>query len=217
MYGVPFARGGSGIWVWRSSDDGRTWTDGPLEPPKMPGSDMTPTFAADVITGFTQGGSAILASKADAPPLGGTFLSRFAGDSLSVTSVPVYRNFVDSAAGYRVLYDKPWLIVDHNERSPYRGSIYLSEGAVTAGLGPAGVNVNWTLLGSQQLLSFSRDGGRTFSYPTIFPDSSVFGGYLVVGPSGSLEIVDIHIKNRDGAGTLSFTGAPPTAAPRSSR
>jgi hypothetical protein len=204
MYGVAFARGGSGIWVWRSSDGGRSWTDGPLEPPKMPGVDVTPTFAADPITAFAQDGSPLLASKADAPPLGGTFLSRFGSDIRIVTSVPVYRNFVDSTAGRRVLHDKPWLIVDHNEQSPYRGSIYLSVGAVTAGLGPAGVNVNWTLLGSQQLLAFSRDGGQTFSSPTVVADSSAFGGYLAVGPAGSLEIVYVRIKNRDGAGDAVF-------------
>jgi hypothetical protein len=162
MYGVPFARGATGIWVWRSNDGGRSWNHGPLDPPRMPGVDASPTFAADPITGFARDGSPLLASKADAPPLGGTFVSRFGSDIVSVTSVPVYRNFVDSAAGRRVLHDKPWLVVDHNERSPYRGSIYISVGAVTAGLGPAGVNVNWTLLGSQQLLAFSRDGGRTF-------------------------------------------------------
>ena len=204
MYGVPFARGGTGIWVWRSSDDGGSWTDGPLEPPRMPGVDVTPTFAADVISAFARDGSPLLASKADAPPLGGTFLSRFGSDTLSVTSVPVYRNFVDSAAGHRVLHDKPWLVVDHGERSPYRGSIYLSVGAVTAGLGPAGVNVNWTLLGSQQLLAFSRDSGRTFSSPTVVADSSAFGGYLAVGPAGSLEIAYVRIKNREGAADAVF-------------
>ena len=204
MYGVAFARGATGIWVWRSSDGGRSWTDGPLDPPRMPGTDVAPTFAADVITAFARDGSPLLASKADAPPLGGTFLSRFGSDVRTVTSVPVYRNFVDSAAGHRVLHDKPWLVVDHNERSPYRGSIYLSVGAVTAGLGPAGVNVNWTLLGSQQLIAFSRDGGHTFSSPTRIADSSAFGGYLAVGPTGSLEIVYVRIKNRDGAGDAVF-------------
>ncbi|HEY7565960.1 MAG TPA: hypothetical protein VH762_00195, partial [Gemmatimonadaceae bacterium] len=204
MYGVAFARGATGIWVWRSSDGGRSWTDGPLEPPRMPGVGVMPTFAADVITAFAQDGSPLLASKADAPPLGGTFLSRFGSDIRTVTSVPVYRNFVDSAAGHRVLHDKPWLVVDHNERSPFRGSIYLSVGAVTAGLGAAGVNVNWTLRGSQQLIAFSRDGGRTFSSPTVLGDSSVFGGYLTVGPAGSLEIVYVRIKNRDGSGDAVF-------------
>jgi hypothetical protein len=204
MYGVPFARGGTGIWVWRSSDGGGSWTDGPLEAPRMPGVDVAPTFAADVISAFARDGSPLLASKADAPPLGGTFLSRFGSDTLSVTSVPVYRNFVDSGAGHRVLHDKPWLVVDHGERSRYRGSIYLSVGAVTAGLGPAGVNVNWTLLGSQQLLAFSRDNGRTFSSPTVVADSSAFGGYLVVGPAGSLEIAYVRIKNRDGAADAVF-------------
>ena len=198
MYGVPFARGATGIWVWRSSDGGRSWTHAPLEPPRMPGG-LAPTFAADVITAFAQDGAPLLASKADAPPLGGTFLSRFGVDTSSVASVPVYRNFVDSAAGYRVLHDKPWLVVDHNERSSHLGSIYLSVGAVKAGLGPAGVNVNWTLLGSQQLLSYSRDGGRTFSSPIIIADSSAFGGYLAVGPTGSVEVVYVRIKNRDGA------------------
>lgn len=204
MYGVAFARGATGIWVWQSSDGGRSWTDGPLEPPRMPGVDVTPTFAADVITAFAQDGSPLLASMANAPPLGGTFLSRFSSDTPTVRSVPVYRNFVDSADGYRVLHDKPWLVVDHGERSPYRGSIYLSVGAVKAGLGPAGVNVNWTMLGSQQLLAFSRDGGRTFSSPTVLADSSAFGGYLAVGPAGSLEITYVRIKNRDGAADAVF-------------
>ncbi|MEP7348092.1 MAG: hypothetical protein ABI877_22675 [Gemmatimonadaceae bacterium] len=204
MYGVPFARGATGIWVWRSGDGGGSWADAPLDPPRMPDVDVTPTFAADVITGFGPDGSHLLVSKSDAPPLGGTFLSRFVIDSPSATSVPVYRNFVDSAAGHRVLHDKPWMIVDHGERSPYRSSIYLSVGAVTAGLGPAGVNVSWTLLGSRQLLSFSRDSGRTFSSPTLVADSSAFGGYLAVGPSGSVEIVYVRLKNRDGAGDAVF-------------
>src|SRR5262245_9549536 len=34
QYGVPFARGGKGIWVWRSADGGRTWTHGQLNPPR---------------------------------------------------------------------------------------------------------------------------------------------------------------------------------------
>src|SRR5438128_2043788 len=65
------------------SDGGRSWTDGPLEPPRLPDVDVRPTFAADVIAGFARYGSALLASKSDAPPLGGTFLSRFAIDARS--------------------------------------------------------------------------------------------------------------------------------------
>jgi hypothetical protein len=204
MYGVPFARGGTGIWVWRSADGGRSWTHGRLEPPRLPDLDVTPTFAADVITGFAVDGSALLASKSDAPPLGGTFLSRFPADSTTVTPVPVYRNSVDSAARRRVLHDKPWMVVDHGERSPYRGSIYLSVGAVTAGLGPAGVGLSWTLLGSKQLLAVSRDGGRTFSSPTLLADSAAFSGYLAVGPAGSVETVYMRLKTRDGAGDAVF-------------
>jgi hypothetical protein len=204
MYGVPFARGATGIWVWASRDGGRSWTHGPLDPPRMPGVSSRPTFAADPITGFARDAAPLLAAKADAPPLGGTFLSRFGSDIPNVTSVPVYRNFVDSTAGHRVLHDKPWLVVDHNERSPFRGSIYLAVGAVKAGLGPAGVNVNWTLLGSQQLLAISRDDGRTFSAPILIADSAAFGGYLVVGPAGSVEVVYLRITTREGSGNTVF-------------
>src|SRR2546428_6697275 len=121
MYGVPFPRGGTGIWVWRSTDGGRSWTDGRLQPPRFPDLKVEPTFAADVIAGFARDGSLLLASMSDAPPLGGTFLSRFAIDSAAVTSVPVYRNSIDSAARRRVLHDKPWMVVDHRDRSPRRG------------------------------------------------------------------------------------------------
>src|SRR5207302_241846 len=97
----------------------------------------------------------------------GTFLSRFPADSAHGTSVPVYRNSVDSTAGRRVLYDKPWMIVDHREGSPHRGAVYLSVGAITVGLGPAGPGIDWTPLASQELLAVSRDGGRSFSPPTV--------------------------------------------------
>ena len=174
---VPFARG-HGIWVFAAAM-GLSLTEG-LSSAKDARRGVT-QIAADVSQGFPRG-YPLLASKSDAPRLGEHHFA-VRSDTPGVTSVPVYRNFVDSAAGHRVLHDKPWLVVDHEERSPYRGSIYLSVGAVTAGLGPAGVNVSWTLLGSQQLLSFSRDSGRTFSSPTLVGDSSAFGGYIAVGPA----------------------------------
>ena len=204
MYGIPFGRGGTGIWIWRSADGGLTWTDGRLDPPRFPDIVAAPTFAADVIAGFAQDGTPVLASMSDLPPLGGTFLSRLAGDSLGAKSVPVYRNTIDSAAGRRVLHDKPWMIVDRDERSPHRGSIYLSVGAITTGLGPAGPGVDWRPLGSKVLLAVSHDDGRTFSSPTVVGDSSVFGGYLTLGPAGSLEVSYLRLKTKDGAGDAVF-------------
>jgi hypothetical protein len=204
QYGVPFARGGKGIWIWRSADGGRSWTHGRLDPPRFPDVADPPTFSVDVVTAFGVDGTPLLASKSDLPPLGGTFLSRLGKDSLDVTSVGVYRNFVDSAAERRVLHDKPWLAVDHGARSPYRGSIYLSVAAITAGLGAAGPGVDWKLYSSNELLAVSRDGGRTFSTPREVAGPEAFGGAMVVAPDGTLELTYMRIKTRDSAGDTIF-------------
>jgi hypothetical protein len=204
MYGVPFGRGGANIWVWRSTDGGRTWADGRLEPPRFPDLTVQPTFAADVIAGFTSDGDAVLGSMSDAPPLGGTFLTRVAGDSLAASSVGVYRNAIDSAAGRRVLHDKPWLVVDHGDESPRRGTVYISVSGITTGLGAAGPGVEWSLLGSNLMVARSQDGGRTVSTPVVVADTSAFGGYLAVDRAGHLHVAYMRIKTRDGAGDAVF-------------
>jgi hypothetical protein len=202
MFGVPFGRGGTGIWLWRSIDGGRSWADRALEPPRIPGVDGTPASAADVIAGFADDGTPLVASMSAGQSFGATFVSRL--DSEHGTSVPVYRNAADSAAKRRVLYDKPWLALDHGSRSPRRGSIYLSVGAVTAGLGPAGMGVDWKPIGSRVLFAASRDGGRTFSSPTSVGDSSAFGGYLAIEGDGAIDVVYERLTTKDGAGDAVF-------------
>jgi len=206
MYGVPFARGGTGIWVWQSTDSGRTWTDSRLNPPGA-SVEAKPTTAADVVAGYAGDGTPLLATMSGVTSLGalskGTFLSRLTPDPPTARSLLVYHNAVDSAAGRQLIYDKPWLVVDHLEESPYRGQAYFSVGSITAGLGPAGIGVDWKPLASQLMLAVSIDGGQSFSKPTVVADSA-FGGYLAVGRGGVLEIAYMRLKNKDGSGDALF-------------
>jgi hypothetical protein len=208
MYDAPPGR--FRVWLWRSADDGRTWTDGPLDPPRMPGLDAAPLWGADVVAGFAEDGAPVVTTMSGVDELGGrrvgTFLSRLplAPAQLGPTRVAaVYLHTIDSIARRRVIYDKPWLVVDHQPRSPNRGAIYISSAAMTTGMGIAGGGREWTIYASRLVLSSSRDGGRSFAAPVVVADSA-FGGELAIGADGALETAYLHITNTDGAGNAIF-------------
>jgi hypothetical protein len=204
MYGVPFGRGATGIWVWQSNDGGRTWTDGRLDPPRWSGG-AEPTSAADVIAQFGTDGSPLVATMAGADPdPGGTFVSHLSPSIAPPPAITVYRNTKDSATRLTTLHDKPWLVVDHADGSPYRGSVYLSNGALVMDPGPAGIGKGWNgPLRSRLMLSYSRDSARTFTTPTLVDDSA-FGGNLAIGSKGALGISYVRIKTKDGGADSVF-------------
>jgi len=196
------------IWMWRTGDGGKTWASGLLDPPRMPKVDIEPKWGADVVAGFAEDGTPVVTTMSGVDELGGdtvgTFVSRFPRSPvlLAPTSVaPVFLHSVDSAARRRVIYDKPWLVVDHQLRSSHRGTIYVSSAAMTTGMGIAGGGRAWTIYASRLVLAASRDGGRTFGAPVVVADSS-FGGELAVGANGALETTYLHLigGRTDGAG-----------------
>jgi hypothetical protein len=143
-----------------------------------------------------------MAQPAENP--GGTFVTVRPAGTDSSFATHVYRNVRDSATGRTTLHDKPWMIVDHREKSPYRGSIYLTEGAIIMDPGPAGIGKGWNgPLRSRLMLAVSRDGGRTFGAPSLVADSA-FGGNLAIGPAGTLEISYVRIKTKEGGADTVF-------------
>jgi hypothetical protein len=201
MYGTPAGRpGAKGIWIWRTTDGGQTWTSEPLDPPHLTGQPV-PTAGADVIVGYAADGARLIASMADASPdPGGTYVSRGAGETGPLTAVEPYRNSADSVTGMQMLFDKPWMVVDHGKKSPYRGSIYLINSGLVMDPGPIGIGLGWKgPMQSRLMLSASRDSGRSFSPPILVADSA-FGATLAVGPDGALGMAYVALRNKQGGG-----------------
>src|SRR5439155_24127083 len=117
---------------------------------------------------------------------GGIFVGRWApGDTGFGRSVEVVPNRTNQATGEMIVHDRPWMLVDRNERSPYRGTIYLTVGTrpilPAKGLAPA--PTGWNVV-----LSTSKDDGRTFTAARPIVDSAMYG-HLAIGAGGALEMV----------------------------
>ena len=204
MRGIPPLRTSTGIWVWRSTDGGHTWAGGALAAPRFPGDTGAQVFGADVIAEFAAEGGALLASISGVGARMGTFVSRVPAAPDAATAAGVLENSRDSLTGRSVFYDKPWMTVDRLEGSPHRGSVYLSGGAIVMETMPArlGEPLKGPIL-TRVAVATSRDGGRTFSAPTLVSDSA-FAAQLAVTAGGALEVTYARLVNMQGSANAVF-------------
>jgi hypothetical protein len=94
-------------------------------------------------------------------------------------------NLEREADGAESAHDKPWMIVDHNRTSAFRGAVYV---AVSDFPLPAEVGAEPKLIHPPLVLSISKDNGRTFDAPRPIAGSAFWPSFAV-GRTGSLEIV----------------------------
>ena len=165
------------VWTYRSTDAGRTWTDGypNLLPAELPNQ-------SDPVLAFNSSGTAFLSvlgyNQSDFS-VGGLFVAR--STDLGTTwqqAVEVSANSED------VFNDKEWLTVDRSVNKATQGNVYVTWTLFT--------QVSPTRQRSQIVISRSTDGGKTFSSrQSISPDAQdgVQGSYPVVGPGGELYVL----------------------------
>src|SRR5262245_13801915 len=200
MRGILPHEPSTGIWIWQTTDGGRTWTGGPLQTPRVPGDTGTQVFAADVVAGFSQSGSPLFTTIAGVGGPIGTFVSRMPGTPDSAASTPVVVNAPDSATGAMAFYDKPWMTVDHLEESPFRGTVYMSSGKLMMHELPKKLGEPWGgPLDTRVVVAASRDSGRTF-YSAVQVAHSAFAGQLAITPGEVIVVTYARLVNMHGSG-----------------
>ena len=204
MNGMPPVGSSTSIWVWRSTDGGRTWADGPLQTPRFSGVEGPQNFGADAVAHFGADGTALLASMSQVGARMGTFVSRVSAAPEVATSIAGLANSQDSLTGHTSLYDKPWMTVDLRADSPRRGTVYMSAAELLMYELPAKLGDPWKgPLISRIYLATSRDDGRTFSAPVLVSDSA-FAAQLAVTRGGALEVTYARLVNKQGSGDAVF-------------
>ncbi len=105
----------------------------------------------------------------------------FDQDGKLTWGAPVFINQTKSPA---TLNDKPWLAVDANPSSPFRDRIYVTWTRFL--FNP----VNGRYVQSPIAVSFSKDGGQTFSDPELIVGNVLYGqgSNVVVGPGGTVYV-----------------------------
>jgi hypothetical protein len=164
-----------------------------------------PDTAADPVLGFATDGSVLLTSMAIGEPFGprllagtgtipgGIYLSRWnPGAPGLLRAALIGPNGWDAALQARSGADKPAMIVDHGPRSPHRGSVYVSWSALAMVRTP-------DTLATRGMLSYSRDGGTTFTAPRRVADSA-FSVAMALGPSGALDLAYTDMIGNEAAG-----------------
>jgi len=211
MYGDQKVRLGRGIWIWRTEDNGNSWVNGRMTPPLVGGKPAN--WAADVIAGTALDGSTLLTTMAGREDplnegLGGVFVTRQTRQDASLSNAAMV--LVDrptESLNLAVIYDKPWMIVDHTRTSPHYGSVYVVGGALKLELPER----SWietpvkreTIEPVSVDLTVSKDGGKTFGGPRKIADLAAAAD-LAISSTGSLEVVYgskgsiFHIRSSDG-------------------
>jgi hypothetical protein len=179
--------GRMGQWLWHSDDGGRSWTSRPM--PFFIVGGKYAEAGPDVMVDVARDGAVLLGAMAGfvgSPSEGGIFVGRrAAGDTGFGRSVEVVPNRTNQATGELTVHDRPWMLVDRNEQSPYRGTIYLTVGTrpILPAKGIAPAPTGWNVI-----LSISKDNGQTFDAARPIVDSAMYG-HLAIGLGGALEMV----------------------------
>jgi len=178
--GVAPIRNSVGIWTWRSDDGGRTWSDGALDTPHFPGDSAEQIFGAHAVADFAADGAALVTSIAGFGRRMGSFVSRRAVGDSTGSAVAAFENFNDSQNGRGIVFGKPWMAVDREEKSPFYGSVYVSAEAILLdGTRAAPGDPLASIPSTSVRLVASRDGGQTFAPLTLVADSA-FAAQMVV-------------------------------------
>jgi hypothetical protein len=164
------------VWHYRSTDSGRSWTDGHITtfPTELPNQ-------SDPVLAYDASGTAymsVLAYNQNDFSIGGLFVSR-SDDKGATWQQPV----LVSANSLELFNDKEWLTTDRSSNPATRGNVYTT----------------WTLFTRQGrnergeiMLSRSTDGGKSFSGRVLvsLPEqTNTQGSYPAVGPDGALYVL----------------------------
>jgi hypothetical protein len=165
------------VWYYRSTDGGRTWTDGHLGT----GASELPN-ASDPVLAFAADGTAYLAIigyNQNDLTVGGIYVARSTNGGQSWEQPR-------QVAGHDAInfHDKEWITVDRSNNPATRGTIYVS----------------WTLFSSVNprsergdiVVSRSTDGGQTFSPPlrvSLPAQDETQGSFPATGPNGELYVL----------------------------
>jgi putative Ig domain-containing protein len=178
------ATGVNWLGVYTSSDDGLSWMNG-----LIPTQGLTSySDASDPAVSFSQNGTLYYVGLAfntnfqRGTAIDGTvFVSKSTDDGSSFPQTTI----VSSSSG-KIFNDKPYLAVDETN-GPFEGTVYVSwTRFMTSGSSTT----------SDIMVSYSRDGGRSFSFPTKVSSSLLNQGSLpVVGPGGDLYVVWNDLSN----------------------
>lgn len=189
MRGMPPVRPSTGIWTWQSTDGARTWSSEALDAPRFPGTSGIQAFGADAVVDFAADGATLVASIAGVGARMGTFVSRLPAPGGEPGAVLAFENFKDPRNGSDIFFDKPWMAADRLDGSPYRGSVYVSAGAIVLGATPKTLGSTLPSVPPTSVrLAISRDTGRTFLPLTLVADSA-FAAQLAVTPGeGALDV-----------------------------
>ena len=187
QYGTGYNRGGLRFWGWSSADGGGSWTSSEVVPRSV---QRDPTMAADASLSFDHEGHVLLAGLYGDDIWDGVEVPK-AAIALAVSEDgggvfrprEVYGEEVEYSPTHFVGSDKPWMIVDHGQTSPYEGSVYLVWTRVTVRLDPDPPVITRALV-----LSFMRRDGSVMSQPNTIANGG-HGAQIAVRRDGTVDVV----------------------------
>jgi len=165
------------VWDYRSTDGGKTWSDGypNLLPSELPNQ-------SDPVVAFDASSNAYIAelgyNQSDFS-VGGVFVSRT--NDMGSTWQPAV---LVSSNSQDIFNDKEWLTVDRSANEVTKGNVY--------GTWTLFTTVSPTREVAQIVISRSTDGGKTFSTrrPVTPQDQAmVQGSFPAVGPNGEVYVL----------------------------
>ncbi|MEA2573494.1 MAG: hypothetical protein QOH93_792 [Chloroflexia bacterium] len=165
------------VWYYRSTDGGRTWSDGVVST----GASELPN-ASDPVLAFDANGTAYISFigyNQNDLTVGGIFVARSTNGGQSWDRPKLAAGNDDVT-----FHDKEWITVDRSNNPATRGNVYLS----------------WTLFSSVNprrergdiVVSRSTDGGQTFSPPkrvSLPAQDETQGSFPAIGPNGELYVL----------------------------
>jgi hypothetical protein len=188
--GRRFSGAATSIGFAASSDDGRTWRSGLLPGLTLASRPAGPNQrASDPVVGYDATNRmwliATLATESQTTRL---TVSRSADGTTWANPV-----VAAEAVASGISFDKEWIACDNGRSSPFQGRCYLV--------------YTDTLRGDSLGVTFSVDGGLTWSTPTHVPVTDAVGAIPVIRPNGDLVIPFLWSGRRIGSSLSTDGGA----------
>lgn len=210
QYGEGYNRGGLRFQTWVTADGATTWAAQevflrPLERPPTMAADLSLVFGLEgELYGFGISGDGLR----DRVPEAALALAVSEDGGRTFAPRALLGETVDHEDGSFSVSDKPWMAIDRDPGSPFRGSLYFAWTRVRVRRLPDGYHLDRDLV-----FSVSRDSGRSHSEP-ISIAASGGGAQIAARPGGIVDLVWVeeeetrsprvlHRLSRDGGRTFS--------------